>query len=171
MAQHASKIPYLEWYHSPHGQRVKETWMSRMRQSCQVKYLDENERNDYAVYFEKVGAENKLMASQSGLSLPEAKWMCVMAPDGALYAGLKQSGRFHHSSFLAGSDVLAACEVSTDSEGVVKKFENFSGHYRPLEGSLQRMFDRLRAKGIYLPGKALVNWKFDSSCLTGWDWL
>jgi hypothetical protein len=163
--EHASQVSYLEWYYSDQGKKVRETLS--MNRSSEVKYLDEEERRAYEVHFEKEGEGYQLISSHSGVPLCGKTWMCVMAPDGTLYAGAKQPGRFHHSSFLAGSDVLSAFEVRTDSKGMVTKFENFSGHYRPSPESIQRMFDQLRKKGIDLPANIPVKWEFDVSSVTG----
>lgn len=56
-------------------------------------------------------------------------WIFVADKSGNLYVGLKQTGRFQHSSFLGGSDVLAAGLLRAN-QGQLTSLSPLSGHYR-----------------------------------------
>jgi hypothetical protein len=55
----------------------------------------------------------------------------VISLEGQFLGGAIVPGKFHHSSFLAGGDVLFAGEWETDAAGKIQKISNRSGHYRP----------------------------------------
>jgi Domain of unknown function (DUF4157) len=57
---------------------------------------------------------------------------------------------WHHSSFLAGGDVIGAGEISTNAEGQIQRLTNGSGHYRPNTAALLNVMDRLEAGGANL---------------------
>ena len=74
----------------------------------------------------------------------------VIAPNKVAYAGSHMVERFHHSSFLAGSAVLSAGEIRTNSQGEIIWFSNKSGHYKP---DLPQVLNALRffqSKGVDL---------------------
>lgn len=56
-------------------------------------------------------------------------WIFVADRSGNLYVGVKQTGKFQHSSFLAGSHVLAAGLLRVD-QGQLTSLSPLSGHYR-----------------------------------------
>ena len=69
-------------------------------------------------------------------------WISVLR-DGVIYAGRKEAGRFHHSSFFAGMCVDAAgMIVATD--GVISRVLPYSGHYRPGDAQLAWLLVYLR---------------------------
>lgn len=56
-------------------------------------------------------------------------WIFVVDRSGNMYVGIKQTGKFQHSSFLAGSHVLAAGLLKVD-QGQLTSLSPLSGHYR-----------------------------------------
>jgi hypothetical protein len=72
----------------------------------------------------------------------------VMAPDGKIYAHSKTTGRFHHSSFLAGGPVKGGGTMMVD-QGEVVALTPASGHYKPgreqVLNVLRKLFGHYRA--------------------------
>ncbi|XP_031268722.1 IQ domain-containing protein IQM3-like [Pistacia vera] len=58
-----------------------------------------------------------------------------MSASKTIYAGEKQKGLFHHSSFLAGAATLAAARLMPQ-DGKLKSVSAYSGHYRPTNENL-----------------------------------
>ncbi|KAA1127485.1 hypothetical protein PGTUg99_037188 [Puccinia graminis f. sp. tritici] len=56
-------------------------------------------------------------------------WIFVADQSGNMYVGIKQTGKFQHSSFLAGSHVLAAGLLKVN-QGQLTSLSPLSGHYR-----------------------------------------
>lgn len=56
-------------------------------------------------------------------------WLFVADMENNLYVGLKQTGRFQHSSFLYGGRVTAAGLIKAD-KGQLTSLSPMSGHYR-----------------------------------------
>ena len=71
----------------------------------------------------------------------------VMSPDGTLYVGDKKREKFHHSSFLSGSTVIAAGSICVE-EGVLKELTPHSGHYRPSDEDFARCVQSFRDAGV-----------------------
>ena len=68
----------------------------------------------------------------------------VMDPDGKMYAHNHKVGRFHHSSFLAGSEAAGAGEIKVEN-GVIKVISNKSGHYQPSPIQLVQTLQEVRS--------------------------
>jgi len=66
----------------------------------------------------------------------------VVSPEGKLYAGSHVVGQFHHSTFLAGSAVVAAGEIVAD-DGDLKIITPKSGHYGPTAENIRNMLTLL----------------------------
>jgi hypothetical protein len=67
-------------------------------------------------------------------------WVCTSAENGkdaAFYSHVGKLDTFHHSSFLAGGDVISAGEWIVE-KGKLRKISANSGHYRPTLDSLHR---------------------------------
>ena len=56
----------------------------------------------------------------------------------------------HHSTFVAGADVLCAGELATDREGYLTYVSNFSGHYQPPRANLLHFVGVLAERGVEL---------------------
>lgn len=63
-------------------------------------------------------------------------------------------GRFHHSSFVAGDNVVAAGEIFLTAEGRVSAITNGSGHYLPSASNAEEVIRYLQAQGIQLNVKS-----------------
>ena len=59
---------------------------------------------------------------------------------------------FHHSSFFAGNPVAAAGQMQVD-QGIIKRIDSCSGHYRPSDRIAMQAVDALTKQGY--PGKAI----------------
>merc|ERR1712232_1198992 len=70
-----------------------------------------------------------------------------MGLKGHLYMNEKQRGRFHHSSFLAGTPVMAAGYAEVD-QGFITTLLPFSGHYRPKTEDFYEFVRQLRSQGL-----------------------
>jgi hypothetical protein len=71
----------------------------------------------------------------------------VMSPDGTLYVGDKKREKFHHSSFLSGSAVIAAGSICVEKGGL-KELTPHSGHYRPSDEDFARCVQSFRDAGV-----------------------
>lgn len=69
-------------------------------------------------------------------------WIFVADKHGHLYVGLKQTGRFQHSSFLGGGDVLAAGLLKAN-QGQLTSLSPLSGHYRAGSDEFKEFVDVL----------------------------
>jgi hypothetical protein len=70
----------------------------------------------------------------------------VMSPSGELYTSVEHAtGRFHHSSFLAGGLVEGAGLVVFE-RGKIVHIDNDSGHYKPDRESFKRLLDALHVQ-------------------------
>jgi hypothetical protein len=64
-----------------------------------------------------------------------------------LYVGIKEAGRFHHSSLQAGAPVGMAGGLRVDLRSLrIKRIDNLSGHHRPQLADLVRFIDSLRLR-------------------------
>jgi hypothetical protein len=66
----------------------------------------------------------------------------VCDPTGNLYLGTHKVGRFHHSSFLAGTAVMAAGEMVVEN-GQILLITTKTGHYRAGVAELKAMLTKL----------------------------
>ena len=78
----------------------------------------------------------------------------VMSPDGKMYVGNHEVGQFHHSSFLAASDVAGAGELQA-TDGKITTISNKSGHYHPRAVHLVQTLEELGPDGIGLNLKGI----------------
>jgi len=114
-----------------------------------VNYLSESERMKYRVYVndkgELVDRDGKVFGSDS---LREHESLYVIGTDGALYVmDSTVVGDFHHSSFLAGGDVVAAGMIEI-IRGKIDYIDNSSGHYMPSNRTLDRILDILESHKV-----------------------
>jgi hypothetical protein len=77
----------------------------------------------------------------------------VVNPQGQLFAINRGGGAggVHHSTLSAGAPVAGAGEIHV-TQGVLKKFDNGSGHYRPRPEMHQQVERLFESKGIDLKG-------------------
>ncbi len=117
----------------------------------QVKYLDPNERE-----MVRLTIRDGLFYTASGnLADTIVHQMYVVDPSGDIFSFVESNlksqmghqGRLHHSSFLAGGDVLAAGQIGFEN-GRLVFIDNGSGHYLPEAGSLTELLRWLSGKGV-----------------------
>ncbi|XVE96471.1 hypothetical protein REPUB_Repub02eG0224800 [Reevesia pubescens] len=144
--------PFFYWLDIGDGKEIdlKECPRSKLRQQC-IKYLGPQEREHY----EYIVVEGKIIHKQTGnvldtiKGLKEGKCIFVMSTSKKLYAGEKEKGKFHHSSFLAGGATLAAGRLVAE-QGILKSISAYSGHYRPTDDSLESFLSFLKENGVNL---------------------
>ncbi|ERN13126.1 IQ domain-containing protein IQM3 [Amborella trichopoda] len=142
--------PFFFWLDIGDGQDVdlQECPRSKLRKHC-IKYLGPKER----MHYEYVPVDGKIVHKQTGELLDtskepeEVKWIFVMSTSKSIYAGRKEKGKFHHSSFLAGGTTLAAGRIKTEN-GVLKYICDCSGHYLPSDKNLNVFITFLRENGV-----------------------
>eukprot|EP01137_Pigoraptor_chileana_P037219 Opistho-2@33965 len=92
---------FFEWLDWGAGRGVEAGGVPRsLLDHSQVKYLSERERDPYRVVIQHGHLHRYLSGSLFDSVDGMNKSIFVMGPDGSLYAGLKEVGKFHHSSFL-----------------------------------------------------------------------
>lgn len=131
-------------------------------ESAEVKYCNRTERLQYVVEIQEgklywVNQGRKLVHSSKtpkpkkgapqGAPNEPVMMIYVMSPDGTLYVGDKKREKFHHSSFLSGSAVIAAGSICVE-EGVLKELTPHSGHYRPSDEDFARCVQSFRDAGV-----------------------
>lgn len=75
--------------------------------------------------------------------------MYVSDPSYNIYVGIKQKGRFQHSSFLGGGPITSAGTLVI-REGKVIDISPHSGHYRVNTKYFKAFVEELEAKGVDL---------------------
>ncbi|KAK8861514.1 hypothetical protein IAR55_002335 [Kwoniella newhampshirensis] len=121
--------------------------------------LDDNEDTHYAGvdkeddgWFEKRrkrltpgGIRKKLLKK----TVRRNAWIYVSDMSLNLFVGIKQSGSFQHSSFLAGTKVTSA-GIIVVKQGVIKSLNPLSGHYRSSIEHYRAFIAQLESKGVDL---------------------
>ncbi|XP_023744984.1 IQ domain-containing protein IQM6 [Lactuca sativa] len=130
-----SRQPFFYWLDIGEGKEVNLERCSRTKllQQC-IKYLGPTEREAYEVIVEDgkfMYKHNKIIIDTTGES-DDVKWIFVLSTSMVLYIGMKQKGKFQHSSFLAGGATISAGRVVI-KDGVLKAVWPHSGHYLPTE--------------------------------------
>ncbi|EST07659.1 hypothetical protein PSEUBRA_002752 [Kalmanozyma brasiliensis GHG001] len=95
-------------------------------------------------------AEAKESASRPDALIRRRKadtWIFVTDLSYNLYIGIKQRGRFQHSSLLAGSLVTVA-GVLKIKDGVIVSIYPWSGHYRSSSQHFEEFIRRLQERGL-----------------------
>jgi hypothetical protein len=147
------------------GENLGKTLFSKAKSKdvhFQTKYLNEQERETFKLTFKntKVYDHNGELYDSSdgdlkGLSNSKGRVIFVMDKKGDFYASKEQeSGKFHHSSFLAGAPIAFAGEMIVKN-GIITYIKNFSGHYEPKPTLFAQLLVVLRAKEIKLSGIVL----------------
>jgi hypothetical protein len=117
-----------------------------------VAYLVEAKRKPHIVRFDKdrlvVPATSVFKIGVSSSTAGELIW--VIDRDRKFYVGIKAIGNFHHSSFLAGSQVLAAGSMVIASGYKILEVNNNSGHYKPDLAQLKLAAVVMRLQGADL---------------------
>ncbi|KAL5743175.1 hypothetical protein ACOSP7_029907 [Xanthoceras sorbifolium] len=144
--------PFFYWLDVGDGKELdlKECRRFKLRKQC-IKYLGPQEREDY----EYIVVNGKIFHKQTGdlfdtnKGSAGAKWIFAVSTSKNLYAGEKQKGVFHHSSFLAGGATIAAGRLEAE-QGILKSISAYSGHYRPTDDRLDSFLSFLKENGVNL---------------------
>jgi hypothetical protein len=128
-------------------------------QGNNVVYLSPEQRDNYelrphdGLLFRKDGivpVDTKLFYGNRSL-------LYVISPDKKIYSGRGAKYIMHHSSFLAGGDVLAAGKLIV-ADGKVILVSNNSGHYRPSARYLLQAIQLFHELGVLSP-HALIDFR------------
>jgi hypothetical protein len=99
--------------------------------------------------------------TQSTNPAKKSRCIWVMATDGGdgfkFYSHFGKMGRFHHSSFTAGSAVMAAGEWFVEN-GECTLINACSGHYKPQPWRFKRAFDELKRTGVITAKTEIQVW-------------
>ena len=99
-----------------------------------VKYLNPHNAKKYAIIFDKNG-----YVQQNGKLLEDGVHMFSLNLNATkLYAGKKEKGKFHHSSFTSGDPVQCAGNFIIKN-GKISAAKLESGHYRPDDAAGKRL--------------------------------
>lgn len=80
-------------------------------------------------------------------SVKPGTWIYVADTLGRLYVGIKSSGSFQHTSFLAGARISSAGSIGIE-KGQLSFLSPLSGHYRPTTKSFKAFTNSLRESGV-----------------------
>ncbi|OWZ32685.1 IQ domain-containing calmodulin-binding protein [Cryptococcus neoformans var. grubii Br795] len=158
--------PTIDPYAPPHNHRVYQisrasslSNLSSDSYSPQSSELDENESTHYVGLDQKPegwlerqrkrltpgGVRRELLRK----TVRRNTWIYVSDMKLNLFVGIKQSGAFQHSSFLAGGKVTSA-GIIVVKHGLIKSLNPLSGHYRSSIDSFRSFIGQLEAKGVDL---------------------
>lgn len=130
-----SRQPFFYWLDIGEGKEVnlERCPRTKLLQQC-IKYLGPAEREAYEVIVEDgkfmYKLNNTVIDTTGGPD--DVKWIFVLSTSMVLYIGMKQKGKFQHSSFLAGGATISAGRLVI-IDGVLKAVWPHSGHYLPTE--------------------------------------
>ncbi|KAI3747206.1 hypothetical protein L6452_09657 [Arctium lappa] len=147
-----SRQPFFYWLDIGEGKEVNLERCPRLKlqQQC-IKYLGPIEREAYEVIVEDGKFMYKLsktvIDTRSGAD--DAKWIFVLSTSMVLYIGMKQKGKFQHSSFLAGGATISAGRLVI-VDGVLKAIWPHSGHYLPTEENFDAFISFLEQHNVDL---------------------
>lgn len=94
-------------------------------------------------HFTLKGRMDKLLRKTVGVNT----WIYVSDESFNIFIGIKETGLFQHSSFLAGGIVTSAGLISVKN-GVIHKLSPLSGHYRTSVGHFRTFVDGLSGRGV-----------------------
>jgi hypothetical protein len=121
----------------------------------------EQERAQYELTFSatRVLQNGQPFSTQGSTVSMVNEGFCVADPGGTWYAavGKSLSGGWHHSSFLAGGDVLFAGTIGCSNIGTPQFVTNASGHYSPDFDDLLAGLESLKASGLNTPTLAKIS--------------
>ncbi|NHZ43635.1 hypothetical protein [Massilia aquatica] len=117
-----------------------------------VKYLTPRQRRLHLTTFK----DDHLVLSRAsifeiGINMTSrGEIIYVVDPLRNFYVGFKTIGTFHHSSFLAGAQVLAAGSMIIAPGMIIVEVNNHSGHYKPGLAQLKLAATVMKLKGANL---------------------
>jgi len=105
-----------------------------------VTYLDKQGREKYLTAFKKGVMSNEALGKKA-----TGKFIYVLSTDKELFVAEKNRGTFNHSTFFAGKPVLCAGKMDVE-EGVIKRVDKSSGHYKTTDEMFENMIKFLSDK-------------------------
>ena len=131
----------LDPKHSPgHGRKGNVAYLSDAKRKPHVATFDGDKLKIKRTSVFKIGINHSTQGSV----------IFVIDRSRNFYVGIKAIGQFHHSSFLSGSQALAAGSMRLAEGFKILEVNNHSGHYKP---SLEQL--RLTAVIMHLQGADL----------------
>ncbi|KIR97495.1 IQ domain-containing calmodulin-binding protein [Cryptococcus deuterogattii 2001/935-1] len=158
--------PTIDPYAPPHNHRMHKvsgssslSSLSSDSYSPQSSDLDENESTHYVGLDQKPEGwleRKKKRLTPGGVrrellrkTVRRNTWIYVSDMELNLFVGIKHSGTFQHSSFLAGGKVTSA-GIIVVKQGLIKSLNPLSGHYRSSIDSFRSFISQLESKGVDL---------------------
>ncbi|XAO23003.1 hypothetical protein I312_101780 [Cryptococcus bacillisporus CA1280] len=158
--------PTIDPYAPPHNQRMHKvsrasslSSLSSDSYSAQSSELDENESTHYVGLDQKPEGwleRQKKRLTPGGVrrellrkTVRRNTWIYVSDMKLNLFVGIKHSGTFQHSSFLAGGKVTSA-GIIVVKQGLIKSLNPLSGHYRSSIDSFRSFISELESRGVDL---------------------
>lgn len=83
----------------------------------------------------------------------------ILSPQGELFAGSSEIGKFHHSSFQRGGYVSYGGTMKVN-EGKLNYIDDYSGHYQPHAPQFFNILKEFKSKNL-IKEDTLINRKFD----------
>jgi hypothetical protein len=119
--------------------------MSAMSPATQKKILDKRPKRDIFQASPVALLDTITWPSRALRGLSDGWAAAVLSTDDVLYAGVHTAGVFHHSSFLCGAPVKAACMLKF-AGGELAAIHEKNGHYQARTEEIMRLVAFLRLK-------------------------
>ncbi|KAK1229667.1 hypothetical protein PQX77_007229 [Marasmius sp. AFHP31] len=121
---------------------------SSVDSNAAMHYVDESKGKHawtraFRRYFTVRGMLNRLLRK----TVRRNTWIWVTDRNYNLFIGIKDTGSFQHSSFLAGGLVTSAGLISVKN-GMVHTLSPLSGHYRTSTGHFHQFLDKMTERGL-----------------------
>ncbi|KAJ8083943.1 hypothetical protein PM082_002710 [Marasmius tenuissimus] len=121
---------------------------SSVDSNAAMHYVDESKGKNawsrtFRRYFTVRGMLNRLLRK----TVRRNTWIWVTDRNYNLFIGIKDTGSFQHSSFLAGGLVTSAGLISVKN-GMVHTLSPLSGHYRTSTGHFHQFLDKMTERGL-----------------------
>lgn len=119
----------------------------------QVSYLTHVDRQHHILNFE----HNSITKGNHDFSCEAAicEQIYVMSPDKKIYMGTSIQNKFHHSSFLAGNDIISAGTIRLKYNRIIY-LDNQSGHYQPDLAHTLEVLRELHQRGQVIPDQVRI---------------
>lgn len=116
---------------------------------------EEREEKEAARHYGGDKKKRQMLSSKNWMdallrkTVSQNTWIYVLNSRRELYVGLKQTGKFQHSSFLYGGRVLSAGLLKA-KDGVLTSLSPLSGHYRAGTAHFRHFISLLQQEGVDL---------------------
>lgn len=119
--------------------------MSAMSPAVQKMILDKRTKHDVFAAAPLELLDTTSWPSRALRGLTDGWAAAVLSTDDVLYAGVHTAGVFHHSSFLCGAPVKAACMLKV-AKGELAAIHEKNGHYQARTEEIMRLVAFLQLK-------------------------